>query len=53
VKWTLEGAKAVLGHADTKITEIYAERDLELAMRIMGGDRVTDRSDGNHIPKRG
>ena len=23
------------GHADTKITEIYAERDLELAMRIM------------------
>jgi integrase len=31
----LEGAKAVLGHADTKITEIYAERDLELAMRIM------------------
>ena len=31
----LEAAKAVLGHADTKITEIYAERDLELAMRIM------------------
>jgi hypothetical protein len=25
----------VLGHADTKITELYAERDLELAMRIM------------------
>jgi hypothetical protein len=25
----------VLGHADTKITEIYAERDLGLAMRIM------------------
>jgi integrase len=31
----LEAAKAVLDHADTKITEIYAERDLELAMRIM------------------
>ena len=31
----LEAAKAVLGHADTKITEIYAERDLELAMQIM------------------
>ena len=31
----LEAAKAVLGHTDTKITEIYAERDLELAMRIM------------------
>jgi integrase len=31
----LEAAKAVLGHSDTKITEIYAERDLELAMKIM------------------
>ena len=31
----LEAAKAVLGHADTKITEIYAERDLELAMQVM------------------
>jgi integrase len=31
----LEAAKAVLGHTDTKITEIDAERDLELAMRIM------------------
>jgi integrase len=31
----LEAAKAVLGHTDTKITEIYAERDLELASRIM------------------
>jgi integrase len=31
----LEAAKAVLGHADTKITEIYAERDLGLAVRIM------------------
>jgi hypothetical protein len=25
----------VLGHADTKITEIYAGRNLELAMRVM------------------
>ena len=25
----------MLGHTDTKITEIYAARDLELAMRIM------------------
>ncbi|CAN5677012.1 hypothetical protein BH23PLA1_BH23PLA1_36200 [soil metagenome] len=32
----LEAAKAVLGHTDTKITEIYAERDLGLAMRVMG-----------------
>jgi hypothetical protein len=31
----LKAAKAVLGHTDTKITEIYAERDLELAMKIM------------------
>lgn len=32
---SLEAAKAVLGHADTKVTEIYAERDLELASKIM------------------
>jgi integrase len=31
----LEAAKAVLGHADTKVTEIYAERDLGLAVKIM------------------
>ncbi|CAN5835526.1 site-specific integrase [soil metagenome] len=31
----LEAAKAVLGHADTKITEIYAERDIALAMQVM------------------
>jgi integrase len=31
----LETAKAVLGYVDTKITEIYAERNLKLAMRIM------------------
>jgi integrase len=34
-QYGLEAAKAVLGHTDTKITEIYAERDLELASRIM------------------
>ncbi|MGP0068794.1 MAG: tyrosine-type recombinase/integrase [Isosphaeraceae bacterium] len=34
-KYGLEAAKAVLGHSDTKITEIYAERDLELATSIM------------------
>jgi integrase len=31
----LEAAKAVLGHTDTKITEFYAERDLDLAKRVM------------------
>jgi hypothetical protein len=31
----LEEVRAVLGHADMKITEICAERDLGLAMRIM------------------
>jgi integrase len=31
----LEAAKAVLGHTDTKITEIYAERDLDLARKVM------------------
>src|SRR5262249_23386777 len=31
----LEAAKAVLGHADTKVTEIYAECDLGLAVRVM------------------
>ena len=31
----LEAAKAVLGHADPKVTEIYAERNIELAMRVM------------------
>jgi site-specific recombinase XerC len=32
---TLEAAKAVLGHADTRVTEIYARRDLELAADVM------------------
>jgi integrase len=31
----LEAAKAVLGHTDTKITEIYEERDFGLAVRVM------------------
>lgn len=32
---SLEAAKAVLGHADTRVTEIYADRDLGLAARVM------------------
>jgi integrase len=32
---TIEAAKAVMGHADTKVTEIYAERDLQLAAKVM------------------
>lgn len=32
---SLEAAKAVLGHADTRVTEIYAERDLGLAAEVM------------------
>lgn len=31
----LEAARVVLGHASRWIIEIYAGRDLELAMRIM------------------
>jgi integrase len=31
----LEAAQVVLGHADCKVTEIYAERDFELAARVM------------------
>ena len=34
-QYGLEASKAVLGHADTKVTEIYAQRDLELAQRVM------------------
>jgi integrase len=33
--YNLEASKAVLGHADTKVTEIYAQRDLELAQKVM------------------
>lgn len=32
---SIEAAKAVLGHTDTRITEIYAERDLKLAADVM------------------
>lgn len=32
---TIEAAKAVLGHTDTRVTEIYAERDLKLAADAM------------------
>lgn len=32
---SIEAAKAVLGHADTRVTEIYAERDLKLAAEVM------------------
>ena len=32
---TIEATKAVLGHADTRVTEIYAERDLKLAADVM------------------
>ena len=34
---SIEAAKAVLGHADTRVTEIYAERDLGLAAKVMKG----------------
>jgi len=32
---SIEAAKAVLGHADTRVTEVYAERDLGLAAEVM------------------
>ena len=32
---TIEAAKAVLGHTDTRVTELYAERDLGLAAKVM------------------
>jgi integrase len=31
----LEAAQVVLGHAECKVTEVYAERDFELAARVM------------------
>jgi integrase len=34
-QYGLEASKAVLGHADTKVTEIYAQRDLDLAQKVM------------------
>ena len=32
---SIEAAKAVLGHTDTRVTELYAERDLKLAAEVM------------------
>ena len=34
-KYGLEAAQVVLGHATANVTQIYAERDLQLAARIM------------------
>ena len=34
-RYGLEAAKAMLAHTVTKFTQIYAERDVELASRIM------------------
>jgi integrase len=34
-RFGLEAAQVVLGHADCKVTEVYAERDFELAARVM------------------
>lgn len=34
-RYGIEAAQTVLGHADPKVTEIYAERDFEMAARIM------------------
>ncbi len=34
-EYGLEVAKAVLGHANSKITEIYAEPDVGLTMQVM------------------
>lgn len=34
-QYGLEAAQVVLGHADCKVTEVYAERDFQLAARVM------------------
>jgi hypothetical protein len=34
-KFGLEGAQVVLGHADPKMSERYAEQSLELAKKVM------------------
>lgn len=34
-RYGIEAAQTVLGHADPKVTEIYAERDFDMAARIM------------------
>ena len=31
----LLAAQVVLGHAECRVTEVYAERDFELAARVM------------------
>jgi hypothetical protein len=34
-KYGLEGSQVVLGHSSANVTQIYAERDFELAKQIM------------------
>lgn len=34
-RYGIEAAQTVLGHADPKVTEIYAERDFQMAARVM------------------
>ena len=34
-RFGLEAAQTVLGHSEADVTQIYAERDFELAARIM------------------
>lgn len=34
-KFGIEATRTVLGHAETSVTEIYAERDFETAVQIM------------------
>ena len=34
-KYGLEAAQTVLGHAQADVTQVYAERDFELAKRVM------------------
>jgi site-specific recombinase XerC len=34
-RYGIEAAQTVLGHADPRVTEIYAERDFAMAARIM------------------
>ena len=35
-QYGLEAAQVVLGHAAADVTQVYAERDLELARRVIG-----------------
>lgn len=34
-RYGIEAARTVLGHADPKVTEIYAGRDFQMAARVM------------------